>query len=92
MIYGCRKETEEKRLALAMALHPRLGQISPLAQLETELLVKCSPEIPMYDSDVDPAKDDPDEDHGLWELDEEQIHVYRMGGTWREVFSARAYW
>ena len=87
---GSRKNVYEERLALAMAFHPRLGQMSPLAHLELEHLVKCAPEIPMYDPDSDPARDDPNpEDNIFWELDEDQLFVFRTGGTWADVFSAK---
>jgi hypothetical protein len=44
----------------------------------------------MYDPDVDPAKDDPnDAEPGLfWDLNDDQISVYRTGGTWFQVFFA----
>lgn len=87
---GSRKEAYEKRLALAMAVHSRLGQMSPLTHLEMEHLVKCAPEIPIFDPSVDPAKNDPDLKDGLlWDLNDHQLDVFRLGGTWADVFNAR---
>jgi hypothetical protein len=52
-------------------------------------IVKCAPEIPMYDPDSDPARDDPNPpDNIFWDLDEEQLFVFRTGGTWADVFRA----
>lgn len=44
---------------------------------------------PVFNPDVDPARDDPNPEYDiLRELSDDQITVYRMGGTWAQVFFA----